>query len=81
MLKDFFYEEECLCLIKNIECSLCKNPIWSYFWPYNFSFELPDGFENELEEIDKLVRESPFVLLSHPLTRDVYSEIKKISEK
>ncbi|MBS5985251.1 RES family NAD+ phosphorylase [Clostridium sp.] len=81
MLKDFFYEEEYLRLIKNIECPRCKNPIWNSFWPYNFSFDLPDGFEMELEEIDKLASETPFLLLSHPLARDVYSEIKKISEK
>lgn len=81
MLKDFFYEEECLSLIKNIECPRCKNPIWNYFWPYNYSFDLPDGFENELEEIDKIASETPFLLLLHPLAQNVYNEIKKLSEK
>lgn len=81
MLQDFFYEEECLHLIKNIECPRCENPIEYNFWPYNFSFDLPDGFESKLEEIDILATETPFLLLLHPLSQEIYSAMKNIFQK
>lgn len=80
-LQDLFTEEECFQFIENVHCPRCGNPIGSNFWPYNFHFDLPDNFEQELEEIDSISKRTPFLLLSHPLAKKALDTIKNLAQR
>ena len=80
-LKDFFTEEEYLQLIGNVHCPRCGNPIWNNFWPYNFHFDLPYNFEYELEEIDRLSKRTPFLLLSHTFARKSFDAVHDMAQR
>lgn len=81
MLQDFFYEEECLQLIKNIECPSCGNPIWNNIWAYNFSLDIVTDFEEDLKKINDLAKRTPFLLLSNSLAKDTLDVIIDMSKK
>lgn len=79
-LSMIFSEEQYLELVKNIECPRCGNIIEEIIYSYNFRFDLPENFEEQLEEVEELARKTPFLILLHPLTQQVYATIEKISK-
>ncbi|MTI70526.1 MAG: RES domain-containing protein [Firmicutes bacterium] len=79
-LEEIFTEEEFNRLIKEINCPRCGSQLYANIWPYNMCFELPDDFEDILDEIGELANKTPFLILSHTFAMDVYKEIKKIGE-
>jgi hypothetical protein len=80
-IHDYFKEEEYLQLIKNIRCPNCGCPICHNFWPYSFKFDLPENFEYEMEEIDRLSKKTPFLLLSNSFAKMCLEAIKTLSER
>lgn len=80
-LQNYFTEEEYLQLINNIYCPHCGNPICNNIWPYSFNFDLPDGFEHELEDIHQLSMKTPFLLLSNSFAIKSYNAIKDLAQK
>lgn len=85
-----FSKEEYLYLIEYIRCPRCNSSIGHTLFSYNFPFDIPLDFEDQLEEIDLLAKNTPFLLLSHPLAKKAFDTItnlakstasKKINEK
>lgn len=74
-LQDFFTKEQFYELVKHIHCPRCGKSIHYNMWAYNFSFDLPDGFETILEEINKLAQTTPFLLLSHPFAKKILTSL------
>lgn len=80
-LWQIFTEEEFSRFIGEINCPRCGSPIHGNIWPYNMCFELPDNFEDTLDEIEQLANKTPFLILSHPFALKVYKELKKLGEE
>lgn len=79
-LQDFFTEEDVNELIENIHCPRCGDAIGNHIFPYNYPFDLPDNIECDLEEIDKLSKETPFLLLSNPFAQKSFDSINELSK-
>jgi RES domain-containing protein len=60
-----------------VRCERCGAPLTSWFWPYTLPFDPPDNFEKDTEEIAAIAKETPFLVLAHPLASKVYEQIKK----
>ncbi|WP_176539448.1 RES family NAD+ phosphorylase [Bacillus cereus] len=79
-LGEFFSKEEFIDLFKDIKCPNCGGRVSGNIWPYDMSFDVPDNFEEYIDEIAILADETPFLLLSHPFAKEVYNEIKALSK-
>ncbi len=78
-LRDYFTKEEFLDLFRDMECPNCGDRVSGNLWPYDITFDVPDNFEDYLEEIAILANKTPFLLLSHPFANMVYNEIIELS--
>ncbi|WPS87817.1 RES family NAD+ phosphorylase [Brevibacillus halotolerans] len=76
---DFITEEEFKIFSSELVCPRCENKLQGVIYPYSMPFDVPDGFEQLIEDIAKISYETPFLLLSHSFALDVYQEISKIS--
>jgi len=76
---NFITEEEFIKFSSELTCPRCDNKLNCIIYPYNMPFDVPDGFEQRIEEIAKISDETPFLLLSHPFALEVYQEIASIS--
>jgi RES domain-containing protein len=76
MPKEVFMEK-----IQGLNCPRCGAPLTDFIWPYSFPFNVPPGFDSTVSEIEKIARRTPFLVLSHPFSQQVYKEIKKLSKK
>ncbi|PJN86845.1 RES family NAD+ phosphorylase [Bacillus sp. mrc49] len=79
-LNDFFTKEEFLDLLRDMECPNCGDKVSGNIWPYDMSFDVPDNFNNYLNDIALLADKTPFLLLSHPFAKQVYNEISELSK-
>lgn len=76
---DFITEEEFNQFSSDLVCSRCNHKLNGVIYPYNMPFNVPNGFEQLIEEIAKIAYETPFLLLSHPFALNVFQEISNIS--
>jgi hypothetical protein len=76
-------EDECMVLIKNIECPRCGNPltgnIWLYDLPFLYDIDTTD-FEKKIEELYNFSKRTPFLLLDNPYAKEIYELLKKTSK-
>lgn len=79
-IRDLFTKEEFDNLAKEMECPNCGELVLGVIWPYDMRFEVPDDFEDILNEIALLAEKAPFLLLSHPFAQQVYDEINALSK-
>lgn len=79
----YLTEEECMILIKNIECprcgSLLTSNIWIYDLPFLYDVDIKD-FERKIAELYDFSKKTPFLLLNNKYARDTYELLKKVSE-
>ena len=65
--------------IKNVRCPNCGSNLNGNIWPY----DLPTGIEShimDIEEIAKLSKKAPFMILEHPFSRKISEFLKIIFE-
>lgn len=79
-LQEYFSEEEYNYYLQYILCPRCNEAITDNIYPYNFPFDYSYGFEYELQKIDDIARRTPFLLLSHPLVKEIYDAIINMSK-
>ena len=77
-IQDFFTEEEFFDLAKDITCPNCGDCLSGNIWPYDLRFEVPTGFETDIIKIANLAEKTPFLVMLHPFSMEVYEEIKTI---
>jgi RES domain-containing protein len=79
-IQDSFTKEEFTNLLKDFRCPNCGDFLTSNIWPYDLRFDVPDGFESNVREIADIAKKTPFLLMLHPFSQDIYNEIKAILE-
>ncbi|WP_274856903.1 RES family NAD+ phosphorylase [Bacillus methanolicus] len=79
-VRELFTKEEFTKLSKHMKCPNCNEFISGHIWPYDMSFDVPDNFENNVNEIASIAERTPFLLLSHPFAQQVYNEIEAFSK-
>lgn len=67
-LSEEFLLEDFQRLIVQLRCPNCCADLGGNIWPYHLPFNVPPGFEVEVEEIYELEKKAPFLLLAHPLS-------------
>lgn len=79
-LRDAFTQEEYDRFVPLLTCPRCSKPMNGMLWAFNFDFDVRDGFEDDIEEISKLAAETPFLLLDHPLCREIHTAISELAK-
>ncbi|CCO49243.1 hypothetical protein VIBNISOn1_800024 [Vibrio nigripulchritudo SOn1] len=80
-LSQVYSEEDFFRFVRLVSCPRCGLELTSNFIPYSFPFEPVDDFENIIEEIALLSKNSPFLLLKHSFAVQVFNAIKELSEE
>lgn len=78
-LSKYFLLEDFRRLIVQLQCPNCRNNLGGNIWPYHLPFDVPYGFDQEVEEISELAKKAPFLLLAHPLSNKVFELIKRLT--
>jgi hypothetical protein len=79
-MNQLFSEQDFQALIQKVECPRCGAPLNNMIWPYSFNFNLPDDFEQAIDEIGKIVNSTPFLLLQHSFAKLVLREVNAIGD-
>jgi hypothetical protein len=78
---DMFYSfSEYKEFIKEIDCPYCDSPLEHNIWPYVLEIDLEE-YSKDINDIAKIAKKTPFMLLSHPFAKKVYELIEEISKK
>ena len=77
----FYSKEQYDYLLKYIKCPRCDSPITDLIYPYNFPFDWDITFEEDIEEIEDMAKNTPFLLLSHPLAKRTFDTILQMSKQ
>lgn len=70
-----YTEEEFWKYIQTVKCPVCRSPLTSNIWLYNFSFESPQEYSEFADEIATIARNTPFLVLEHPFAKNVFDII------
>ncbi|EJQ32385.1 hypothetical protein IEC_05397 [Bacillus toyonensis] len=79
-IQDYFTKEEFLNLSKDITCPNCGDFLSGHMWPYDLRFDVPDDFDSNVCEIADIAEKTPFLLMLHPFSQEIYNEIEVISK-
>jgi RES domain-containing protein len=78
---DDFTGNEIQSLLPGLLCPRCGSSLNdSGFMIYEHPFSLPDDFDDILDEISEIAKKFPFLLLTHPFTKNVYDTIGRTKE-
>ena len=75
----FYSWEQFERLVQNLDCPRCGNKLGYTIYPYNLPFDVPDDFEEKIEEISFLARETPFLLLKNEFAKDIFSVLEDLA--
>lgn len=78
-LRDVYTEEQFFRFLRLLECPRCGEELKCNIWPYNFPFDVVEGFDAYLTEISELSQHTPFLILKHGFAQAIYEAIKNIS--
>lgn len=78
-LPELFSREEFDEFSADLTCPRCGGPLGPNMWPYNFPFDVGDGFEERVKELSALGQSMPFLLLSDPFAQETLKLIEHIS--
>lgn len=82
-IHSYLTEEECMTLIKNINCPRCDTPlegnIWTYDLPFLYDINIKE-FEEKILELYDFSKKTPFLLLNNEFAKDTYELLKKVSD-
>ncbi len=79
-LRDTFTKEQFDELIRHILCPRCGASLQANIWPYNFPFTVPDDIERSIQELGKIAKSTPFLLLNHPFAKETFEMLTNISK-
>lgn len=79
-LSGLYSERQFKRYIKRIRCQRCGKQLSSNIWVYNFPFDIPKNFEEQLVEIAEIANSFPFLLLSHDLAMNSFQAISEVSK-
>ncbi len=80
-LQDFYTKEEFDYFIKKEKCPRCGNSLKFNIWCYELPFTIDSDFEKNIIELDRIRKETPFLLLSNPFAQKVNAAICEIGKK
>ncbi len=80
-LSQVYSEEEFFNFVRLVSCPRCNLELTSNFFPYCFPFEPVEDFELLIDEIAELSTKSPFLLLKHPFSAQVFDVIRELEEE
>lgn len=72
-----FSAEEFWNFVRQLGCPQCGHSLDGTIWPYNLPFSSPKDFEKNAAEIAELAQRTPFLVLRHPLAREILDAITK----
>jgi len=76
-LAEVFTAQEFRTNLEKLKCPRCGNSLSENIWPYNFPFDVPDGFEEHVDQIALIAAVTPFLVLTNEFARTVYDEIHR----
>ena len=65
---------------KTPQLPLLQRRTYANIWPYNFPFDVPDRFAENVIAIAELAEATPFLLLTNTFARTVYDEIQEAAK-
>ncbi|QZA76380.1 RES family NAD+ phosphorylase [Deefgea tanakiae] len=74
-LQDCYTKDEFDYFIKKIECPRCGSPLKYNIWCYELPFMVDPEFEQHAVELDRVRKETPFLLLTNPFAQKVHTAI------
>jgi RES domain-containing protein len=80
-VKEEFKEPDFFRLWALIACPRCGEPMGGNIFPFEFPFSRTRFFEEAFEELGKLAYNTPFLVLSNSLARDIFEEVKNTCSK
>lgn len=81
LLQDVFTHAEFLELLPYIMCPNCGKSLKNWIWPYELPFTPPQNFDQIIEEISYIARTTPFLLLSHRFSLDIFNMLNELSSQ
>ena len=78
-LVDEYSKAEFETFIKDIECPRCGNKLASNIWAYNFPFDVEPEFEDVINQIADIAKETPFLILKHDFANRVYDSLRQLA--
>ena len=79
-LADVFTEDEFWENLKQLKCPRCGVALSANIWPYNFPFDVPNGFEENVAAIAELAKATPFLVLVNTFAKAVYDDIQEAAK-
>lgn len=77
----FYTLDQFIRLITGLPCPRCGEPLGHTIYPYNFPFNIPDQFEENMREISAIAEITPFLLLKHPFSAEVHEVVNVASSQ
>ncbi|MEP2532695.1 RES family NAD+ phosphorylase [Shimia sp.] len=75
----FYTLEQFERLARDLDCPRCSGKLGYTLYPYNFPFDIPEGFEKNVEEISTLAQDTPFLLLKNELASEVLNTLGSLA--
>ena len=69
----FYTQEQFERLTQDLDCPRCGEKLGYILYPYDFPFDIPANFENDVEELGILAKDTPFLLLTNELAAQIFS--------
>ncbi|WP_282052034.1 RES family NAD+ phosphorylase [Phaeobacter inhibens] len=77
----FYTKEQFKRLVQNLDCPRCGEKLGYTLYPYNFPFDVPDGFEAHVEVISALAVETPFLILTSEFAVEILETIRLLANE
>jgi len=74
-LQETYTESKFESLVKELSCPRCGEKLTGNIWPYNLPFDVPDDFENTINEVCSIAENTPFLLLNNSFCSDIHKAI------
>jgi hypothetical protein len=76
------FEESDFCrLWALVACPRCGEPMGGNIFPFEFPFEEAQFFEEVFQELGEIAHDTPFLVLTSSIARDIFKEVKKTCSK
>lgn len=80
-VREEFEEPDFLRLWEFVACPRCGEPMGSNIFPFEFPFSEAAFFEEVFRELGELAHNTPFLLLTSSVARDIFEEVKNTCSK
>lgn len=80
-VREEFEESDFLKLWEFIACPRCGEPMGGNIFPFEFPFSNAGYFEEAFRELGELAHNTPFLVLTSSVAREIFEEVKKTCSK